>query len=125
MNFPIALMAMLIGYIFFVPRDGKLPEKASFFLMFMTILLAAQFRSKRFAEYFPPFAILFAAFSLRAFQVPTVNKLPEDLQLDLEIFLDTDKKTEKQETYEIIKQVAFVAFGFGSGCVDDIQLCRN
>ena len=58
MNFPIALLAMLIGYILFVPRGGKLPEKAAFFLVFTTILLAAQFRSKRFAEYFPPFAIL-------------------------------------------------------------------
>ncbi len=69
MNFPIALAAMLIGYIFFTPRDGgrKLPEKSTFFLMFVTILLVSQFRSKRFAEYFPPFAILFAAFSWREF----------------------------------------------------------
>jgi hypothetical protein len=67
MNFPIALIAMLLGYILFIPRGGKLPEKAAFFLAFTTILLASQFRSKRFAEYFPPFAILFSAFSLLAF----------------------------------------------------------
>ncbi|MGB7070824.1 MAG: hypothetical protein WBD22_15135 [Pyrinomonadaceae bacterium] len=69
LNFPIALLAMLIGYILFAPKSGKLPEKATFFLIFTTILLAAQFRSKRFAEYFPPFAILFAAFSWNAFDM--------------------------------------------------------
>ena len=30
-HFPIALIAMLIGYILFAPRNGKLPEKATFF----------------------------------------------------------------------------------------------
>jgi len=63
LNFPVALLAMLVGYILFMPKNGKLPERATFFLMFVTVLLAAQFRSKRFAEYFPPFAILFVAFS--------------------------------------------------------------
>ncbi len=63
MNFPVALGAVLIGYILFVPRRGKVPEKAAFFLAFVTILLAAQFRSKRFAEVFP-FAIAFAAFCM-------------------------------------------------------------
>lgn len=70
MNFPIALIAMLIGYILFAPKNGKLPEKATFFLMFVTVLLVSQFRSKRFAEYFPPFAVLFAAFSWRDFYAP-------------------------------------------------------
>ena len=68
-HFPIAMIAMLMGYILFKPRNGKLPERATFFLAFVTMLLAAQFSSKRFAEYFPPFAILFAAFSLQAFRV--------------------------------------------------------
>jgi hypothetical protein len=67
MLFPVALLAMLVGYILFNPRNGKLPEHSSFFLVFVTILLAAQFRSKRFAEYFPPFAIMFAAFSIKDF----------------------------------------------------------
>ena len=80
MNFPIALLAMLIGYILFVPRRGKLPEKAAFFLAFTSILLAAQFRSKRFAEYFPPFAILFAAFSWKAFTAPKTAELPDEFQ---------------------------------------------
>ncbi len=97
MNFPIALLAMLIGYILFVPRDGKLPEKAAFFLAFTTILLAAQFRSKRFAEYFPPFAILFAAFAWQAFTAPKIVELPEDFKREIDAYLDAPVPTEKQQ----------------------------
>ncbi len=96
-HFPIALGAMLLGYILFTPRGGKLPEKATFFLMFTSILLAAQFRSKRFAEYFPPFAILFAAFAFQAFTAPKAVELPEDFQRDIDPYLDADAPTEKQE----------------------------
>lgn len=96
MNFPIALLAMLIGYILFVPRDGKLPEKAAFFLMFTTILLAAQFRSKRFAEYFPPFAILFAAFAWNAFTSPKTVELPEDFRREIDPYLDAPVLTERE-----------------------------
>jgi hypothetical protein len=95
-HFPVALVAMLIGYILFMPKNGKLPEKSTFFLMFVTVLLLSQFRSKRFAEYFPPFAILFAAFSWREFFKPTAPVLPEDFQREIEPFLDADKPTEKQ-----------------------------
>jgi hypothetical protein len=87
-NFPVALLAMLIGYILFVPRTAKLPEKATFLLMFVTLLLAAQFRSKRFAEYFPPFAILFAAFSWQAFTRWQPVELPENFKRDIEPYLD-------------------------------------
>ena len=87
-NFPVALLAMLIGYILFVPRTAKLPEKATFLLVFVTMLLAAQFRSKRFAEYFPPFAILFAAFSWQAFTRWRPVELPDDFKRDIEPYLD-------------------------------------
>jgi hypothetical protein len=96
MNFPIALTAMLIGYILFVPRGSKVPEKAAFFLAFTTILLAAQFRSKRFAEYFPPFAILFAAFAWNAFTSPKQAAFPEDFQREIDPYLDAPKPTERQ-----------------------------
>lgn len=96
MNFPIALIAMFLGYVLFVPKNGKLPEKAAFFLAFTSILLAAQFRSKRFAEYFPPFAILFAAFVWNAFTAPKTVELPDEFQRELDPYLDVDKPTEKQ-----------------------------
>src|SRR4029078_7016719 len=95
-NFPVAMLAMLVGYILFMPKNGKLPEKATFFVMFVSVLLAAQFRSKRFAEYFPPFAILFAAFSWQAFTTRSKVELPEDFKRDIEPYLDVSKPTERQ-----------------------------
>jgi hypothetical protein len=103
MNFPVALLAMLMGYILFMPRNGRLPEKATFFLMFVSILLAAQFRSKRFAEYFPPFAILFAAFSWHAFFSKRAPELPEDFRRDIEPYLDVAKPSERQAIWDAAK----------------------
>ncbi len=104
MNFPVALAAMLIGYILFVPKGSKLPEKAAFFLAFTSILLAAQFRSKRFAEYFPPFAILFAAFAYNAFTAPKAAELPDEFQRDIDPYLDADKPTERQSWIHAARQ---------------------
>ncbi len=111
MNFPIALIAMLIGYILFAPKNGKLPEKSTFFLMFVTVLLVSQFRSKRFAEYFPPFAVLFAAFSWKDFLAPIALELPDDFRRGLENFLDVENKPKQRGTSEIIKQVAVWVIG--------------
>ena len=105
-HFPVAMLAMLIGYILFMPKNGKLPEKATFFLMFVSILLAAQFRSKRFAEYFPPFAILFGAFSWQAFKTPQTHELPEDFKLDIEPYLDVEKTAGVKDPWHIAKIAA-------------------
>lgn len=109
-HFPVALIAMLVGYILFMPRNGKVPEKATFFLVFVTILLAAQFRSKRFAEYFPPFAILFAAFSWQAFTAKKVVELPAEFVRDMEPYLDAEK-TRSDVIVASIKQAAAWTLG--------------
>ncbi|MGI8812423.1 MAG: hypothetical protein ACR2IH_07830 [Pyrinomonadaceae bacterium] len=114
-HFPVAMAAMLIGYILFMPRNSKLPEKASFFLMFATILLAAQFRSKRFAEYFPPFAVLFGAFSWQAFRESQKHELPEDVKLELEPFLDAAKTTQKQDAWATVRRAGII-------CVDVVLI---
>ncbi len=110
-NFPVAVMAMLVGYILFMPKNGKLPEKATLFLTFVTLLLAGQFSSKRYAEYFPPFAVLFAAFSWQAFCVPNLLQLPEDFKREIEPYLDTDKKTEKQHIWHTARLAGVWALG--------------
>lgn len=110
-NLPVAMIAMLIGYILFMPKNGKLPEKATFFLAFGSILLAAQFRSKRFAEYFPPFAVLFAAFSLQAFRAPQTLRLPEHFQRDIEPYLDAEKKSVEQERHHNLKLAIVTVLG--------------
>jgi hypothetical protein len=106
MIFPIALGAMVLGYILFVPRKAALPEKAAFFLAFVTILLTAQFRSKRFAEYFPPFAILFAAFAWTSFAEPKVAELPEEFQREIDPYLDVNKPAAKTPWVHAAKVVA-------------------
>lgn len=110
-SFLVALIAMWVGYVLFRPRNGKLPEKSTFFLIFVTILLASQFRSKRFAEYFPPFAILFAAFSWKEFFTRQVVELPDEFKRDIEPLLDADKKTQKQTNIELARQVAVWVIG--------------
>jgi hypothetical protein len=116
-HFPVALAAMLIGYILFAPKNGKLPEKATFLLMFVTVLLLSQFRSKRFAEYFPPFAILFAAFSWREFFKPSAPELPDDFKREIEPFLDADKPSEKQGWGEIVRLAGVWTLGIVLGAV--------
>lgn len=106
MNFPIAMLAMLIGYILFVPKNGKLPERAAFFLVFVSILLAAQFRSKRFAEYFPPFAILFAAFAWQAFNAPKTAELPDEFQREIDPYLDAPVTTVSESWIAAAKRAA-------------------
>lgn len=110
-HFPIAMLAMLLGYIFFMPRNGKLPEKATFFLMFVSILFAAQFRSKRFAEYFPPFAVLFFAFSLQAFRQAKTVELPEDFKRDIEPFLDVDKPKQGVDVWRSFREASAWVIG--------------
>lgn len=101
----IALLAMLLGYILFKPKNGKLPEKATFFLIFATVLLIWMFKSKRLAEYFPPFAILFGAFSWKAFFASESPQLPEEFARDIEPFLDSDKASGQEEIQNVFKSV--------------------
>ena len=110
-DFPIAMLAMLIGYILFFPRGGKIPEKAAFFLAFVSLLLLGQFNAKRYAEYFPPFAILFAAFSWDAFVQPKAVVLPEEFSRDIQHYLDVEKPSESASKWKVVQQVAVWVIG--------------
>ncbi len=99
----VALIAMLVGYIVFKPKGGKLPEKATFFLVFATLLLVWMFKSKRLAEYFPPFAILFGAFSWQAFMVKDKPQLPEEFIREIEPLLDSENSAENQTALAIFQ----------------------
>jgi hypothetical protein len=65
-NCAVAFVAMAAGYIAFNPREHERSARPLFFLVFSTVLLVANARWRRFAEYWPPFAVLFAAFSVDA-----------------------------------------------------------
>lgn len=63
----VAFVAMFIGYVAFNPTDRRRVARPLFFLVFATVLLIITARSRRWIEYWPPFAVLFAAFSLQPY----------------------------------------------------------
>jgi hypothetical protein len=111
-NCAVAFAAMFAGYIAFNWQDRKRAARPLFFLVFSTILLIANARWRRFAEYWPPFAILFAAFALQlVFERARAayGDLPADMLDELQPYLDHGGQpaaasvagawTETQKTY--------------------------
>lgn len=108
----IAFVAMVVGYIAFRRLDKKLSARSLYFLIMATVLMIATFHSRRFVEYFPPFAILFAAFSLQAMftaiNVVSPSKLPAEFIRDLSAYLDqpgTNELDRKQKQKENLFQL--------------------
>lgn len=68
----VACACMVVGYIAFgyalslSSKDRKGMERPLLLLVFSSFLMVIALRSNRFLEYWPPFAVLFAAFSLEA-----------------------------------------------------------
>ncbi|HVF66072.1 MAG TPA: hypothetical protein VM914_00305 [Pyrinomonadaceae bacterium] len=63
-NCGVALVAMVAGYVAFRDSETKAGQRTLLLLLFSTLLMVVNMRWRRFAEYFPPFAVLFAAFAL-------------------------------------------------------------
>ncbi|HJZ83024.1 MAG TPA: hypothetical protein VKD91_21835 [Pyrinomonadaceae bacterium] len=120
MNCYVALAAMLVGYITFDFSDRKRAQRPLYFLILATALLLMIARWKRFAEYFPPFAILFAAFTLENYWRgrAVFTQLPEFVLEDLQPFLDRQEtaaakeKRKQQKNWEVLK-AGFVAVILG------------
>jgi hypothetical protein len=92
-NSAVACIAMFVGYIAFEPSERRRGPHAIFFLLFATVLMIMTARWKRIAEYWPPFAILFAAFSLKPWLEgyrPYLTRLPADVLEELKPFLDRE-----------------------------------
>lgn len=90
-NSAVACIAMVVGYIAFEPSERRRAHYPLFFLLFSTALLIMNARWKRIAEYWPPFAILFAAFSLQPWLQgfrSYLTRLPADVLDELKPFLD-------------------------------------
>jgi hypothetical protein len=110
-NCYVALAAMLTGYVAFDGSDRKRAQRPLYFLILSTALLLMTARWKRFAEYFPPFAILFAACTLEQFWRgrAVFTRLPDDVMEDLQPFLDrqeptaTAKEIKHHENWRMIK----------------------
>jgi hypothetical protein len=96
-NCAVAFCAMLVGYVTFRWEDRKRAQAPLFFLALSTLLLVANAKWRRYAEFFPPFAVLFAAFGVRALAsgARTVyGRLPEAVLDELRPFLDRDPRAE-------------------------------
>jgi hypothetical protein len=92
----VALVAMFAGYLAFDGSDRRASKKPLYFLVLSTLLLVMNMRWKRFAEYFPPFAILFAAFTLEQYWRgrAVFTRLPDEVLHDLQPFLDRQEPTD-------------------------------
>ncbi len=117
-NSAVAFIAMLVGYIAFEPAERRRAHYPLFFLLFSTALMIMTMRWKRISEYWPPFAVMFAAFSLQAWLRPGfpsyLTRLPEHVLEELKPFFDgvTPEKIDWREWARIIG-AAFVALVLG------------
>ncbi|HEX9629983.1 MAG TPA: hypothetical protein VF961_08180 [Pyrinomonadaceae bacterium] len=106
-NSVVACVAMVVGYISFDPADRKRSPRSLFFLLFSTALMIMNMRWKRIAEYWPPFAIIFAAFALQPWLEGTrsaLTRLSNDMLDELQPFLDrpgTASATKEAELREL------------------------
>jgi len=90
-NTLIACIAMLVGYVSFEPSDRKRSHHSLFFLVFATALMIMTARWRRIAEYWPPFAVMFAAFALHTWLAGArshLTRLTPDILSELQPFLD-------------------------------------
>jgi hypothetical protein len=120
-NSAVACIAMVVGYVAFEPWERRRAHYPLFFLLFSTALMIMTARWKRIAEYWPPFAILFAAFSLQpwweGFRL-YLTRLPADVLEELKPFLDHEygPASEKRMYWRDVwrtSAVAAVALGLG------------
>jgi hypothetical protein len=108
-NTLLACVAMVVGYISFDASDRKRSHHSLFFLIFATALMIMTLRWRRMAEYWPPFAVMFAAFALQPWLEgarSALTRLSPDMLSELEPFLDrpqsgaTTKDTELKELFQ-------------------------
>jgi len=108
-NSLVACAAMLAGYIAFDPSDRKHSHHSLFFLILSSMLMLMTARWRRIAEYWPPFAIIFAAFALQPWLAGARSifvHLPADVLDELQPFLDRHDPPEirkAQQTKELLQ----------------------
>ncbi len=110
-NSLVACVAMVVGYISFDPADRKRSSHSLFFLLFSTALMVMTMRWKRIAEYWPPFAVIFAAFALQPWLEgahSALTRLSSDMLDELQPFLDRTgaaAATKEVELRELLRTI--------------------
>jgi hypothetical protein len=117
----IAFLAMIVGYAAYESADRRRSARPLFLLIFSTLLMIASFRSRRWVEYWPPFAILFAAFSLKPILEgarSVIGRLPTELMEELRPFLDLHDPPgiiESERRRDFWKEIEIAAIGIALG----------
>ncbi len=120
-NCGIAFLAMVVGYIAYDSSDRKRAARPLFLLVFSTILMVACFAQRRWVEYWPPFAILFAAFSLKPLLEgarAVIGRLPSELIEELQPFLDRHEPpgtVEEARRRDFWSEIELAAIGIALG----------
>jgi hypothetical protein len=100
-NSVVACVSMVVGYVALEPGERKRGHYPLFFALFSTLLLVLILRWRRIAEYWPPFAVMFAAFSLQPWldgARSTFTRLPKDIMEELAPFFDRVPPTENNDS---------------------------
>jgi hypothetical protein len=119
----VACVSMLVGYIAFEVGERKRAHYPLFFLLFSTALMIMNARWKRIAEYWPPFAVMFAAFALQPWLEgarSSLTRLSSDVLAELEPFFDKEKRVisiKKMEFNELIGTVVAGAIACMLGAI--------
>jgi hypothetical protein len=113
-NALVACISMVVGYIALDPAERKSGQHPLLFAILATALMILMAKWRRIAEYWPPFAVMFAAFSLQTWLAgarATFSRLPPEIMQELEPFLDRNTTTQSVDDWsaiEIIKMVSVV-----------------
>ncbi|HEX8749022.1 MAG TPA: hypothetical protein VF717_17740 [Pyrinomonadaceae bacterium] len=119
----IAFAAMMLGYVAYDWTDRRRAARPLLLMVFSTLLMIASFRSRRFVEYWPPFAVLFAAFSLQPILEgfkSIFTRMPRDVIDELEPFLDRDvlpTEVERERRTRFWDEPLLALVGFALGIV--------
>ena len=114
-NSTVACIAMFVGYLAFEPSERRRSHYPIFFLLLSTALMIMTARWKRIAEYWPPFAVLFAGFSLQPWLEgyrPYLTRLPAEILEELKPFLDREGIAEPDKDADfrdLIRTIAVAA----------------
>ncbi|HEY6805894.1 MAG TPA: hypothetical protein VI306_20100 [Pyrinomonadaceae bacterium] len=111
-NSLVACVAMVVGYVALEPGDRKRGHYPLFFALFSSLLFILILRWRRMAEYWPPFAVLFAAFSLQPWIEgvrSSLTRLPTDIMEELEPFFDRDAVVLPEQKSQLLDTAKIVA----------------
>lgn len=117
----VAFAAMIVGYVAYDAADRRRAARPLFFMFFSTILMIYSFGERRWVEYWPPFAVLFAAFSLKPLLEgarAAIGRLPGELMAELQPFLDRHEPpgaVEGERRRNFLKEIEIAALGIALG----------